>query len=160
MRSDFLGVLYEVFFYKCGANMLMENRLSDSHSLVTDYRMIKKSLCTWWLRYKKTQKYFKQFQSLTMITYLELVISDVFIVSIVSPWPWRSAAKQSDWACFLYCNHQVDRDFLITLCNTVSYRVVRRRGLFPQNKDMYIQNGIARPKEGTSTEINCTGSDV
>jgi hypothetical protein len=26
------------------------------------YRVIKNSLCTWWLQYKNTQKYFKQFQ--------------------------------------------------------------------------------------------------
>jgi hypothetical protein len=37
----------------------------------------------------------------------------------VSPWPWRSAAKQSDYLLFicnfLYFNHQVHRGFLITL---------------------------------------------
>jgi hypothetical protein len=32
------------------------------------YRAIKKSLCPWWLQYKKHAKKFKQFQSLTMIT--------------------------------------------------------------------------------------------
>jgi hypothetical protein len=32
------------------------------------YRVIKKSLCTWWLQYKNMKKYFKQFQSRTMIT--------------------------------------------------------------------------------------------
>jgi hypothetical protein len=47
---------------------------------------------------KTPQKYFKQFQSLTMITYLELGIADGVSVSLVAPWPWRSAAKQSDWA--------------------------------------------------------------
>jgi hypothetical protein len=45
---------------------------------------------------KNTQKYFKQFQSLVMITKLELGIIDGVSVSLVSPWPWRSAAKQSD----------------------------------------------------------------
>jgi hypothetical protein len=72
---------------------------------------------------KNTQKYFKQFQSLTMITYLESGIADGVSVSLVSPWPWRSSAKQSDRAGdnlnvvfnFLYCNHQVHRNFLITL---------------------------------------------
>jgi hypothetical protein len=34
---------------------------------------------------KNTQKYFKQFQSLTMITYLELGITDGVSVSLVSP---------------------------------------------------------------------------
>jgi hypothetical protein len=30
-----------------------------------------------------------------MITYLELGITDGVSLSLVSPWPWRSAAKQS-----------------------------------------------------------------
>jgi hypothetical protein len=34
---------------------------------------------------KNTQKYLKQFQSLTMITYLELGITDGVSVSLVSP---------------------------------------------------------------------------
>jgi hypothetical protein len=42
------------------------------------------------------QTYFKQFQLLTMITYFELGITDGVSVSLVSPWPWRSVAKQSD----------------------------------------------------------------
>jgi hypothetical protein len=36
---------------------------------------------------KKMQKYFKQFQSLTKITKLELGITDGISVSLVSPWP-------------------------------------------------------------------------
>jgi hypothetical protein len=41
------------------------------------YRVIKKSLCAPDdYSTKNTQKYFKQFQSLTMITYLELGITD------------------------------------------------------------------------------------
>jgi hypothetical protein len=55
-----------------------------------------KSLYTWWLQYKNTQKCPKQFQSITMATLLELGITDGVIISIVSPWPWWSAAKQSD----------------------------------------------------------------
>jgi hypothetical protein len=69
---------------------------------------------------KTHKKYFKQFQSLTTITQLELGITDGVSVSLVSPWPWRSAAKQSDWAKQwgkkdVCRNHQVYRDFLITL---------------------------------------------
>jgi predicted nucleic acid binding AN1-type Zn finger protein len=78
---------------------------------------------------KNTQHYFKQFQSLTMITQLELAITDGVSVSLASPWPWRSAAKQSDWAssearktCFVIMVLSVEertflvhRDFLITL---------------------------------------------
>jgi len=41
-------------------------------------------------------QYFKQFQSPTMITYLELRVTDGVSVSLVFPWPWRSAAKQSE----------------------------------------------------------------
>jgi hypothetical protein len=70
--------------------VVMERRLK--------YRGWSKRLCTpddYSTKY--TQKYFKQFQSLTMITYLELGITDGVSVSLVSPWPWRSAAKQSDW---------------------------------------------------------------
>jgi hypothetical protein len=47
---------------------------------------------------KNTQKYFIPFQSLTMITYLELGITSGVSVSLVARRPWRSAAKQSDWA--------------------------------------------------------------
>jgi hypothetical protein len=47
---------------------------------------------------QNTQKYtyVKQFQSLTMITYLGLWITDGVSVSLVSLWPWPSAAKRSD----------------------------------------------------------------
>jgi len=34
-------------------------------------------------------RYFKQFQSHITITYLELGITDLGSVSLVSPWPWR-----------------------------------------------------------------------
>jgi hypothetical protein len=49
------------------------------------YRVIRKSLCTWWLQYRKTRKnIFKKFQSLTIITLLELGITDGVSVSLVS----------------------------------------------------------------------------
>jgi len=53
------------------------------------YRVIEKSLCTWWLQYKKHAKIqnFKQFQSRTMVTQLELGITDGVSVSLVSPCP-------------------------------------------------------------------------
>jgi hypothetical protein len=47
---------------------------------------------------KNTQNYFKQFQALTMITYLELGITYGVSVSLVSPLARRSVAKQSNWA--------------------------------------------------------------
>jgi hypothetical protein len=47
-----------------------------------------------------------------MITHLELGITDGVSVS----WPWRLAGDTLYITCnFLYCNHQVHRDFLITL---------------------------------------------
>jgi hypothetical protein len=38
---------------------------------------------------KNTQTYFKQFQSLTIMTWLESGIKDGVNVNLVSPWPWR-----------------------------------------------------------------------
>jgi hypothetical protein len=79
------------------------------------YGVIEMSLCTWWLSTKNVQKYFKQFQSLTMITQLEFGITDGISVSLVSN-IWRLAGDTLNITCnFLYCNHQMHRDFLITL---------------------------------------------
>jgi hypothetical protein len=65
---------------------------------------------------KNTQKYFKQFQSLTMITQLELGITDGINVSLVSVSVWRLAGDTLNITCnFLYRNQQAHRDFLITL---------------------------------------------
>jgi hypothetical protein len=58
--------------------------------------LVIKNLCAPDDHSKNAQKYFKLFQSLTMITYFELGILDGVSVSLVSPWPWRSAANQSD----------------------------------------------------------------
>jgi hypothetical protein len=50
-----------------------------------------------------------------MITLLELGITDVVSVSLVSIF-WRLARDTLNITCnFLYFNHQVHRDFLITL---------------------------------------------
>jgi hypothetical protein len=65
---------------------------------------------------QKQQKYFIQFQSLTMITQLELGITDGVSVSLVSINVWRLAGDTLNITCnFLRCNHQVHREFLITL---------------------------------------------
>jgi hypothetical protein len=97
------------------------------------YRLIKTSLYTWWLQYKNKQKYLKQFQSLTMITLLELGITDGVSVSIVSINVWRLAGGTSNIACnFLYCNHQVHRDFLITLYHTNTHTHTHTRGGEPK----------------------------
>jgi hypothetical protein len=81
------------------------------------YRVIIKPLCPGWLRYKKYARiFYKQFKSLTMITQLELVMTDGVSVSLVSINVWRLARNTLNITCnFLYCNHQVARDFLITL---------------------------------------------
>jgi hypothetical protein len=62
------------------------------------------------------QIYLKYFQSLTMITQLELGITDGVSVSLVSINVWSLAGDTSNFTCnFLYCNHQVHRDFMFTL---------------------------------------------
>jgi hypothetical protein len=51
-----------------------------------------------------------------MITYLESGITDGVNVSLVSINVWRLAGNILNITCnFLYCNHQMHRDFLITL---------------------------------------------
>jgi hypothetical protein len=51
-----------------------------------------------------------------MITQLELGITDGVSVSLVSINVWRLAGDTLNMTCnFLYCNHQVHRDFLVTL---------------------------------------------
>ena len=82
----------------------------------TNYRVIKKYLCTWRLQYKKHTKiqYFEHFQSPTVtVLYWTRSSRTQFGVSIKV---WRLAGDTLNINCnFLYCNHQVHRDFLITL---------------------------------------------
>jgi hypothetical protein len=75
---------------------------------------------------KNTQKYFKQFQSLIMITWLELWITDGVIYWRrssriwygVSINVWRLAGGTLNITCkFLCYNRQAPREFLITLYN-------------------------------------------
>jgi hypothetical protein len=62
------------------------------------------------------QKSIKQFHSLTMVMSLELGLTDAISMSLVSINVWRLAGDTLTITCnFLYCNHQVHRDFLITL---------------------------------------------
>jgi hypothetical protein len=80
------------------------------------YRMVKKSLCTWWLQYRKLQVMFKvspadrQGQGDTRLTLTPYVIPNSNYVIVVSDW---NCLKY--FCVFFYCNHQVHRDFLITL---------------------------------------------
>jgi hypothetical protein len=112
--------------------------LSTVHFIFKKHRVIKKSLCTWWLQHKKTQRSFKKFQSLTVITELESGITDDVSVGLVPPWPsktqfgvsinvWRLAGDSLNiTGNFLCCKHQVHRDFMITLhILSVKYEGVR-----------------------------------
>jgi hypothetical protein len=80
------------------------------------YRVIRKSLCTWWLQYGKLQVIFKVSPSSlqtfinTRLTLPPSVIPNSNYVIMVSDW---NCLKY--FCVFLYCNHQVHRDFLITL---------------------------------------------
>jgi hypothetical protein len=81
-QSTFLSYLAQLFLewemFRTNFVEKIKNDILSSISLfwkfwhlcsnVEKYRVIKRSLCTWWLQYKNTQKYFKQFQSLTMKT--------------------------------------------------------------------------------------------
>jgi hypothetical protein len=71
---------------------------------------------------KNMQKYVKQLQSLTMITQLKLGITDGVSVGLVSTNVWRLAGDTLNITCnLLYHNHQVHRDFLITLYKGLLY---------------------------------------
>jgi hypothetical protein len=87
--------------------------------------VIKKSLFTWWLQHSKLQVMFKvspaSLQTFidTRLTLTPSVIHNSNYVIMVS-----------DWNClkyfcmfFLYCNHQVHRDFW-SPCTSVWYRVI------------------------------------
>jgi hypothetical protein len=84
------------------------------------YRMIKKSPCTWRLQCKNTQKYFKQFNHLPSLTVQYWTRSSRTQLG-VSINVWRLAGDTLNITCnFLYYNHQVHRDFLITLHNAIN----------------------------------------
>jgi hypothetical protein len=82
------------------------------------YRVIKKSLCIWWLQYRKLQVMFKvspaSLQTFidTRLTLTPSVTPNSNYVIIVSYW---NCLKYFCFFFFLYRNHQVHRDFLITL---------------------------------------------
>jgi hypothetical protein len=84
------------------------------HGCFTKYRVIKKSLCTWWLQYRKLQVMFKvspaSLQTFidTRLTLTPSAIPNSNYVIIVS-----NCLKY--FCVFLYCYHQVHRDVLITL---------------------------------------------
>jgi hypothetical protein len=84
------------------------------------YRMIKKSPCTWWLQYRKLQVMFKVSPA-SLQTFIDtpncvlegrVQYSTVHIPNVFCGW---NCLKYCIFVCFLYCNHQLHRDFLITL---------------------------------------------
>jgi hypothetical protein len=93
-------------------------------SITKLYRVIKKSLCTWWLQYRKLQVMFKvspaslhtfidrASQGDTRLTLTPSVIPISNYIIMVGVWNFL---KYCIFACVLYCNHRVHRDFLIPL---------------------------------------------
>jgi hypothetical protein len=113
-------------------NLLTMNLFYDqtpSVCIIYICRLIKTSLCTWWLQYRKLQVMFKvspashqifidplaerQDQEDTGLTLTPSVIPNSNYVIMVSDW---NCLKY--FCMFLYCNHMVHRDFLITLYRT------------------------------------------
>jgi hypothetical protein len=88
------------------------------------YRVIKKSLCTWWLQNTSfLLHYLAQSDCLaaghqgkgdTRLTLSPSVIPNSNYVIVVSDWN----CLKYFCVCFLYCNHQANRNFLITLYNS------------------------------------------
>jgi hypothetical protein len=65
------------------------------------------------IRVQNAQKYFERFQSLTVITQLELGITDGVSVGLVSINVWRLVGDSLNITCnFLYSNQQEHRDLL------------------------------------------------
>jgi hypothetical protein len=91
------------------------------HTHTHTHWVIKKSLCTWWLQYRKLQVIFKVFPAIlqtadrqgqgdTRLTLTPPVIANSNYVIMVSDW---NCLKY--FCVFLYRNHQVHREFMITL---------------------------------------------
>jgi hypothetical protein len=81
------------------------------------YRVIKKSMCTWWLQYRRLQVMFKVYPASlqAFIDAPNCVLEDRVQYSMVHI---PNVFCDGNLFCvFLYCNHQMHRDFLITLYN-------------------------------------------
>jgi hypothetical protein len=125
------------------------------------YKVIKKPLCIWWLQYKKHAKIFQIPTQLMIwrwpsqntfgiwtVLYWTRSSRTQFVVSINV---WRLAGDTLNiTGNFLYCNHQVHRDFLITLYYAVLFYIL-----------YYIISHIIWSKslEGMQgIRLSCTGS--
>jgi hypothetical protein len=86
------------------------------------YKAIKKSLCTWWLQRRKLQVKF-EVSPVSLQTFIDTRLT---LTPSVIP-NYNYVILVNDWNCLkyfcviLYCNHQVHRDFLITLYVGVVY---------------------------------------
>jgi hypothetical protein len=99
--------------------------LAGSTVLKGRYRVIKKSLCTWLLKYRKLQS---QSDSLAAdrqgdirLTLTPSIIPNSNYVIMVSD---RNCLKY--FCVFFYCNHQVHRDILITLYHFQHHKTISR----------------------------------
>jgi hypothetical protein len=115
IRGERVGGLFFFFFVLKWAGLLPGIKIQ--------YRAIKKSLCTCWLQYRTQHTFFlphyfaqsdclaadRQGQGDTSLTLTPSVIPNSNNVIMASDW---NCLK---YFCFLYCNHQVHRDFFITL---------------------------------------------
>jgi hypothetical protein len=83
------------------------------------YRVIKKSLCTWWLQYRKVQVLFK-ISPASLQTFIDTHFTPTPSVIPNSDY----VIMVSDWNClkyfcvFLYCNHYVHTIILVTPYNS------------------------------------------
>jgi hypothetical protein len=93
------------------------------------YRVIKNSLCTWWLKYRKLQVMFNMFcaSRQTVIDTPNYVLEDTRFTLTPSVIPNSNyVIMLSDLNClkyfwvFLYCNRQVYRDYFIILYKYVN----------------------------------------
>jgi hypothetical protein len=155
------------------------------------YRLIKKSLCTWWSQYKKTRKNIRTIR--TPLIIWRWPSQNIFGMWTVLYWTrssrtqfgvsinvWRLARNTLNIPCkFLYCNHQVYRDVLITLCLHKVQKIVvlpswasgSRRGILSHKscnlhqhrcenlvselQILTFMRSVVTPYSGSSSPIRC-----
>jgi hypothetical protein len=86
------------------------------------YSVIKMFLCTWWLQYRKLQVMFRMSPASLQTLLTRQTVFSKTVFSIARSAFWMYSVMAIFFACFLYCNHQVHKDFLITLCVCVRVR--------------------------------------
>jgi hypothetical protein len=119
VREEYLKIILLIYVIKMLTALHKALRVYHKHI----YRVIKKSLCTWWLQYRNLQVVFKVFPASlqTFIDTPNCVLEDRVQYSMVHiPNVFCDGHLQIiicvgivriHWV--LYCNHQVHRDFLI-----------------------------------------------